>query len=65
MLTYSRMAFIPPNKDGESVTKVIHVVVTSCRPPELTLPNMRNIAGEDILCELVNDYFVVTMDLAE
>lgn len=31
----------------------------------LTLPNMRNIAGEDILSELVNDYFVVTMDLAE
>ena len=25
----------PPNKDGESVTKVIHVIVTSCRPPEL------------------------------
>ena len=30
-----------------------------------TLPNMRNIAGEDILSELMNDYFVVTMDLAE
>ena len=30
MLTYSRMAFIPPNKDGKSVTKVIHGVVTSC-----------------------------------
>ena len=27
----------------------------------LTLPNMR-IAGEDILSELVNDYFVVTND---
>ena len=34
MLKYSRMTCIPPNKDGESVTKVIHVIVTSCRHPE-------------------------------
>ena len=34
MLKDTRMACLPPNNDGESVTKVNHVIVTSCRPPE-------------------------------
>ena len=33
-LKCARMTCIPPNKYGESVTKVIHVIVTSCRPPD-------------------------------
>ena len=37
MLRFTRMTCIPPNKDGDSVTKEIHVIVMSCRPPELAL----------------------------
>ena len=36
----------PPNKDGESVTKVIHVIVTSCRPPEYPM----SVTGNDSQC---------------
>ena len=43
MLRFTRMTCIPPNKDGDFVTKAIHVIVTSCRPPELATGLIRPI----------------------
>ena len=36
--TCSKRATLPPNKDGGFVATENHVIVTSCRPPEYSIP---------------------------